>query len=789
MIFKKNFDFYFMPDTGPEGQSLTEERALINEYCDFYVDQFHYDFMDSLENESYGEGRANFKDKMTLEGVLEALNNPQITDAFLDEPDKMLQIQSMKDRALSLMQKKSGKTASSEQELIIRNNEGSTYIQAAPGSGKTTTIVEQIVFQLKNGICKAEDINCITFTNKAVSEMRNRLAERLGKQDAQKILPNVRTFHSYALDIVRRNASVLGLDPNFMILNEKTAYSFFPDKSDEEKAAILDFISASKEFSENGKPGFEKAYKGYGNSLEDMVEYFNHYENKKAQLGELDFSDMIINANILLKTHPEIRKSEQHFKHMFIDEIQDSNPSQLELVSLVTDNGKKTIIHGFGDEDQSIYRWRGAVPEKVRAFMLESIGAKQLTLTKTFRCPQEICNAAAALMGQRTYEDCQKAFNNEKKGSKPFVVEKNDLDGELSFICEKIDDLHKKGKKYSDFVIQARTNDECAKIMAYMVDHKYHASYLTKSNEFASTEMRNLFSFLAVARNKASKEAIVNVLNMAGLGESEKNLALQGVSVKEILSVSESSGDEENKKKIENLRSVLTSSYTFIRDNQERIGGAVKAYYDYAASLGKAVSTPVKAAFEKGFGNISYTAANARYMDLSREKTVENDLKSDTIKITTEHSTKGLEWPVVFVTGLSSDNIDEKLRDKNGNVDSRAMLEEKNLLYVAMTRASEQCYLTYNKYSKKTDSSGTPSMLLTEIGRENLDFSYSDKNTEFSFPSVMIKNESSIQAKNQSRIMIPDIKTSKIKFVPKYHYAPSDDPAEGMENKKGLSKN
>lgn len=668
-------------------------------------------------------------------------------------------------------------TITEEQKNVVFNTSDSLFVESAPGSGKTRTAVTKLWYLLNKKNISSDSLLAITFTNDAAKEMKIRLKNTLKSDVADKV--NIKTFHAYALELLYKYPDLCGITPATMIADDAKIKEFFSEFDDNTVKVITNFISRAKDLGSEDKPSFEKAYDERCRIPYDkMVEYFNSYQQYLSNEDLIDFSDVIIKANKLLRDYPEETKAEQHYKFIILDEAQDTNQIQLSLLRKVRGNA---LINAFGDIDQSIYKWRGAEPELVKNFMKE-IGAKTYTLSRTFRCTQEISNIAAILQGALTKQDCREKMNSEGlTGNKPLLYPADSREEELSYIADKIKECAGRENaklKYEDIVVQARTNAEVDEIENILKKKGIPAKRLQEGNPYCSPEVRSLFSFFNVASGIQSKNALFDVLKNLGFSNNEIEFAKdKDVKMKDIFALALSSDDPEKVQKVQSIRQIFIDTYTALRENTD-IKAALDIFFNKVEQLSnkKPISEQVKQSIYNDFGSLSYKEVFRNYAAVIKEAVVLD--KSNTVKVTTEHGVKGLEWNTVFVTGLSNDNLERHYKHQDA-IDRSAEIEERNLLYVAMTRAKENLYLTYNRRSNEKEKS-VPCSFLSRIGYDK--FRYEKGHVcEFCTDRDLVENRMDVAEKTADKVpqvvmrSFPDFNKALASWIPKRTYAWDND--------------
>lgn len=614
-----------------------------------------------------------------------------------------------------------------QQQRIINARNNSNLILSSPGTGKTRTAVGKIASFIHSGM-RGEEILAITFTDDAANELKERIEKELGADVAKSI--KACTFHSWALQMLKEQGRI---PKDTTIITERDQRAIFSDLGyeDAQSDKLIRAIGKAKDLasvSADGKvePNFE------GKS--ELEKFYKLYEAGKGE-HRVDFSDILIKAVQELR-NPELREKIAKYSYIALDEAQDANRIQLELLKAL--KTERTKLDAFGDVNQSIYEWRGAVPEEIMHFM-EEIKADVLSVTETYRCSKEICEAASFFMKKDgdSKESMRRLMHNvnDKSCGKPSIDVCQDRHEELESIGNRIADLIKtQNRKPADIVVQARTKKEVDEIFNYLKTKKnIPVAKLKKDNPYRD---QNLANFLTIARllhmsserqgqnmgdNKANKAALLSCAAFFGMSlpktaellEEEYKSKEGYPTIGSLIAIArQPSYNILSDSRAVNLHNSLSSAV------QSFAKGDIKAAFEsilgtYPTDVSKPLKPDVMKIIREDFAGKSYDEVFEHYGNKCKEDKVNSE--ENAVKVTTMHSTKGLEWPVVFVTGQSQNN----LKIDKGNEEA-----EKRLLYVAMTRASDTLFITAASRNSITDSvnSGLNKLLATRGFKDYFDY-------------------------------------------------------------------
>jgi DNA helicase II / ATP-dependent DNA helicase PcrA len=643
----------------------------------------------------------------------------------------------------------------------IKHKSGPLLVVAGAGTGKTRVITERIKDLIEKRNVKPQEILALTFTEKAASEMLERIGEimPLGYEE-----PWVYTFHSFADRILNNEGIEIGLDPSYKILAGPDQWlllrkhifeldlHYFRPLGNPTKfiSAVLKFISRLQD--ENISPvEFKKFVKQYEKTLaeKEAVERWNElsylydkYQEMKIASSKLDFGDLITWTIKLFNERPNIlRKYQEQFKHILIDEFQDTNYAQYELIKLLCPKEmKERSLIAVGDDSQSIYKFRGAAVSNILQFMEDYKDAKMVTLVQNYRSTQNILDPAYKLIQNNNPDTLESKLSISKKlvseveeqGNDPEIVCMDTLEDEVEFVVSKIYEILGKEPQYTykDFAILARANNQLDPFL--MALRKYGLPYQLVGNRglYDRDEIRDILAFLRVIINPAEGINLYRVLNILTLeipyDEISKLLARYKA---ERISFWEAVKQSSNEK--------VTSLCNVITNFQENITKATPTKFIYNLVntinyLNQFLKTET-VENQMSINNMNLFIKRVQkfevdFHDETREMPTIIDLISyidlmieagenpaqaeiediDTVNLMTVHASKGLEFPVVFMVNLVSDRFptknkkdiigipDELVKETLPTGDEHIQ-EERRLFYVGMTRAKKYLYMTFGK--------------------------------------------------------------------------------------------
>lgn len=621
-----------------------------------------------------------------------------------------------------------------QREGILHNGSPLLLLSGA-GSGKTLVITRKIAYLINELETPPENIMAVTFTNKAAYEMKERVSALVPDIKPSRLF--IRTFHSACLRILKENAHFLGYKSNFLILDDGDKLSVIKRIMKEEKVPksitpkmINKFISAVKNNMDDGitfdRDIFENVYK----------KYTEHELNENV----MDFDGLILNTIKLFEEEKKVLNFYRNrFKYVLVDEFQDTNPQQYKLIKLLTQNADNDLTV-VGDDDQSIYAFRGADVLNILDFEKDYPNTKIVRLEENYRCPKDVVEAALSIIKNNTNRHEKNVFSNKPN---EFKIENwicySDLEEARSVVNE-IESLFDNGFEAKDIVILFRTNSQSRAYEKELKLHSINYKIVGGVGFFERIEIKDSISFLRLMMGFGDNFSVRRTVNVPprGIGEKSFNSIetfanTRKISLYEAIDYAdEISLSKKVASSIKAYKSIIEEYGIKIKEDisnedgihiEEIFFNFLKDidYFSIFKSEGNeriiTAEENIKELF-RGFYDYKNTEPNASLITFLEENTLYRDINTeneneDYITLMTVHNAKGLEFDAVFITGLEQGVFPHYFSlEEEGGID-----EERRLLYVAITRAKRKLYLTYSK--KRRISSGImeqiPSSFLMEI--------------------------------------------------------------------------
>ncbi|PHO07401.1 ATP-dependent DNA helicase PcrA [Thermoanaerobacterium thermosaccharolyticum] len=620
------------------------------------------------------------------------------------------------------------------QKEAVVTTEGPLLILAGAGSGKTRVLTHRIAYLIKEKRVSPANILAITFTNKAAQEMKDRVESLLGYVGDIW----VSTFHSACVRILRRDIEKIGYDKNFVIYDTQDQKSLVSD-------CIKELDLNEKQYTPKGMlSAISKAKDKMVSPDEYLLEFGNDYRNKKVadvyrlyqkklkKDNALDFDDIIIKTIELFKKDEEIlRYYQDRFRYIMVDEYQDTNRPQYEFVNLLAKRYRNLCV--VGDDDQSIYGWRGADIKNILDFEKDYPEAKVIKLEQNYRSTQIILDAANNVIDNNIKRKKKQLWTDNKDGEKIVVCEVQNEREEANFIIDRIKDLIANGKKYSDFAILYRTNAQSRIFEEACMMNDIPYKLVGALRFYDRKEIKDIIAYLRLLVNPYDDVSLKRIINVPkrGIGESTVS-ALEQYAREHDTSMYFAIPDVELKGR---ARKVLDNFKKFIDDliNQldfMTITEVIDYILEKTGYMDELKADDTKES-ESRIENINeFIRAAREFMETSEDKSLESFLSGitlvsdidtagdigESVVLMTLHSAKGLEFPVVFMAGMEEGIFPSSM----SFIDEHELEEERRLCYVGITRAKERLFMTYartrNLYGKPQYN--TASRFINEIPQD-----------------------------------------------------------------------
>ena len=624
---------------------------------------------------------------------------------------------------------------------------GPCLVLAGAGSGKTRVITNKIAYLVRECDIPARYIAAVTFTNKASREMKERVAQTLGRKEARGL--KVSTFHTLGLRIIKAEVKTLGLKAGFSLFDDKDSMTLLKDLTDVELGGDKEQLQLLQSCISNWKNDLllpEQLLKRTSSAGEaEFAEFYQRYQNHLRAYNALDFDDLILLPTLLLKHNETVRqKWQSRIRYLLVDEYQDTNTSQYELVRLLV--GQRARFTVVGDDDQSIYSWRGARPQNLVLLSKDFPDLRVIKLEQNYRSSGRILHCANILIQNNPHVFEKKLFSELGYGSElRIITAKNEEHEAERVVAELIAHKFMQGTSFKDYAILYRGNFQSRLfekvLMANRIPYKINGG----TSFFGRTEVKDIMAYLRLLVNQDDDNALLRIINTPtrGIGRvtleklgnyaNENHISMFEAACSPMLSTVISGKSLESVERF--ARWIVELSDEIKRsDSIAAIRQMIKDM-GYEEWLYESSTSP-KAA-EMGMGNISTLFGWVRDMleggeldpPMSLQEVVnrlilrdmmergEDTEETDQVQLMTLHSSKGLEFPYVFMVGM-----EEGLLPHQSSIDEDNIEEERRLAYVGITRAQKELFFTLAKERRQYGEviQPEPSRFLHELPADDI---------------------------------------------------------------------
>lgn len=630
-----------------------------------------------------------------------------------------------------------------KQREAVLQTEGPLLIIAGAGSGKTKALTHRIAYLIEEKKVMPEEILAVTFTNKAASEMKERVQHLL--TGSQRTLPVMGTFHSICVRLLRKHVHVLGYENTFTIYDSADQLAvmkrIFKARGINEKncnpRAVLGAISNAKNELITPETFMGQAE---GTFMETVASLYPIYQRELRQAGALDFDDLIMKTVELFQSHQDILlRYQQGFRYICVDEYQDTNHAQYVLVTLLAALHKNICV--IGDDWQSIYSWRGANIRNILSFEEEYADAKVIKLEQNYRSTQVIVQAANAVVRNNS-ERTDKELWSEKEGDHAITVLEsgNEREEAEKVLQNMMQLLQEPGTRLADFVMLYRTNAQSRILEEACMRHGMPYKIVGGVKFYERKEIKDVLAYLRLTLNPRDNVSFLRIVNVPARKIGAKTL-------------------EELSKISQQVQEPLLPSINYVAESMDIGSGAKRALQGFAALMVQlreankefpasgvikhilrlaGYEDYLKDGTEEGeerlknvqelisvatkYDNLEPGIALATFLE---EVALVSDLddfqdEDDAITLMTLHASKGLEFPFVYMVGLE----EGLFPSSRSTLDPKDLEEERRLMYVGMTRAKDRLFLSFCNYRTLygTSHGAIPSRFLDEIPEEFVEY-------------------------------------------------------------------
>ncbi|MDA8888511.1 UvrD-helicase domain-containing protein [Hellea sp.] len=625
-----------------------------------------------------------------------------------------------------------------EQREAVLHTDGPVLVLAGAGTGKTRVLTSRIAYILQNRMAFPSQILSVTFTNKAAKEMKSRVGDYIGH--GIEGLPWMGTFHSIAAKILRINAELVGLKPNFTILD-----------TDDQIRLLKQIIKAEniddKKWTPRYMASLIDSWKNKGWMPEKLTSQNNFkfaegkgkkvyeiYQSRLKILNACDFGDLLLLNLELFKENLDIlKKYHEKFKYILVDEYQDTNICQYLWLKLLAQGSHNICV--VGDDDQSIYGWRGAEVDNILRFEKEFSGAKVIKLERNYRSTEHILGAASGLISTNKSRLGKTLWTKDMGGHKVTVTGVWDAAAEARLISSVIEDWKRDGRGYNEVAILVRASRQMRSFEERFIQIGMPYRVIGGPRFFERQEIRDAHAYIRVLRSETDDLAFERIVNVPkrGIGSTtiqklqiiarKMNVSLEQAT-REIIKTDEIRGKARTAlrsftKDLDRWRgNLITSNHTDVTEIVLDESGYTQMWLNNKDAKSSSRLENLKELIQ-AMGEFESLDAYLEHVSLVLD-VEKNDQEEEEVSIMTLHSAKGLEFPLILLPGWEEGTFpSQRSMDEAG---SEGLEEERRLAYVGITRARERAkiYFAANRQIYGSWQSSLPSRFIDELPPENV---------------------------------------------------------------------
>ncbi|HHW7566974.1 TPA: DNA helicase Rep [Mannheimia haemolytica] len=636
----------------------------------------------------------------------------------------------------------------SQQQQAVEYTKGACLVLAGAGSGKTRVIINKIAHLIAHCGYSPKQIAAVTFTNKAAREMRERVAHSIGKENSKGL--TISTFHTLGFEILKREYKLLGFKSGMTLFDEQDQIALLkhllPENVTEDKDLLKALIATISNW-KNDLLSPERVLTRVRDERERVFSHFYQlYQNQLKAYNALDFDDLIMLPVLLFRQFPEAKSRwQQKIRYLLVDEYQDTNTSQYELIKLIVGNEPNFTV--VGDDDQSIYSWRGAKPENMQR-LREDFYLQVIKLEQNYRSSQRILHCANILIDNNDHLFSKRLFSELGQGEKLQVIEaKNEEHEAERIVGELIAHRFSKKTKYKDYAILYRGNHQSRLLEKLLMQNRIPYKISGGTSFFARAEIKDMMAYLRLVVNQDDDAAFLRIVNTPKREIGAATLEKLGILANEKqVSLFEAIFD------FELIQRLTPKPYQALQDfarwiveiaDQADRSDPIEAVKDllakiqYEAYLYEMAANPkvaemqsrnVQTLFEwvqamlegdeiEPPMNLVQVVNRLTLRDMLERG--EEDDEADQVQLMTLHASKGLEFPHVFLIGM-----EEGILPHQTSLDEDNVEEERRLAYVGITRAQQTLTFSLCKERRQYGEiiKPEPSRFLLELPQDDLEW-------------------------------------------------------------------
>lgn len=634
----------------------------------------------------------------------------------------------------------------SNQQQAVQYVSGPCLVLAGAGSGKTRVIINKIAYLIQVKEYQPRHIFAVTFTNKAAREMKERIAQTLGSKETRGL--KISTFHTLGLDIIRKEYQQIGIKSNFSLFDDHDQFALLKELTEQWFDGDKDQINQLRSYIANWKNDLIDSTVAMAKATTKKEQLFAHcyklYEQQQKSCGILDFDDLILLPTLLLQNNQEVREKWQNrVRYLLVDEYQDTNTSQYEFIKLLVGNRAKFTV--VGDDDQSIYSWRGARPQNLVLLNQDFPQLKVIKLEQNYRSSGCILKAANILIENNPHLFSKTLHSQLGYGEQINVITANNEQDEAEKV---VNDLigHRFANdiRYGDYAILYRGNHQSRLIEKVLTQNRIPYKISGGTSFFSRIEIKDIMAYLRLLINLDDDNAFIRIINTPRREIGPVTLQKLGeLAEKRSQSLFKTVFDAElteilSPKRLSSLQQFVNWFNQLTQQAQTEPMSTVYELLhgiDYENWLYETSPSPTAAQMrmknvEQLIGwlddmlkgndydepsNLDDAVVRFTLRDMLERN--ENDDEQDEVQLMTLHASKGLEFPYVYLIGMA-----EGVLPHQTSIDENNIEEERRLAYVGITRAQQILTFSYSRERQQFGETShmEPSRFLFELPQDDL---------------------------------------------------------------------
>ncbi|KMV74315.1 DNA helicase Rep [Rosenbergiella epipactidis] len=654
------------------------------------------------------------------------------------------------------------------QQHAVEAVTGPCLVLAGAGSGKTRVITNKIAWLIRQSGYQARHIAAVTFTNKAAREMKERVAQTLGRKEARGL--QISTFHTLGLEIIKREVSALGMKANFSLFDDQDQLALLKELTQpwlqEDKDLLQQLTSTISNWKNDLIDPVQATAVARSERDQIFAKCYQLYEQHLRACNVLDFDDLILKPTLLLRDNAEVRERwQQRIRYLLVDEYQDTNTSQYQLVKLLV--GARARFTVVGDDDQSIYSWRGARPQNLVLLKEDFPQLDVIKLEQNYRSSQRILRAANILIANNPHVFEKKLFSQLGEGDKLKVIHTNNEDHEAERVAGELIAHHFINKTaYRDYAILYRGNHQSRVFEKLLMQNRIPYRISGGNSFFSRPEIKDILSYLRLMTNVDDDSAFLRIVNTPrreiGSATLQKLGEWANLRNKSLFRASFDLGLAETLsgrglKSLQGFTEWFASLITLSeREPIDAVRDLIRGIdyeswlYESSASTKAAemrmknVNTLFQWMTEMLSGSeldepMTLTQVVTRFTLRDMMERGESEEELDQVQLMTLHASKGLEFPYVYLVGM-----EEGLLPHQSSIDENNIDEERRLAYVGITRAQKELTFTLCRERRQYGEINRPepSRFLLELPQDDLQ--YEDQKKTMSSEQRMVNSQSRV---------------------------------------------